>query len=126
MSKQIDQVSESPESEKPISKGVEAGVEKPVTIQPDAVPVMTPVTILQPVTAVTTNVPVETRFCECNDKCWWSYCCYSLGLLGCAGYNINLKLDKTISNCSTKMWLVFIISRIIGAGLVLAGFFVWG
>lgn len=119
-------------SEKPISKGLEAGVEQsaaevkqPVTMQPNPampVPVMTPVTIVQP---VANNVPIETRFCECNDTCWWCSCCFGIWFHSCTGLFMNLKLDKTMSNCTSILWLLYIIIEIIGAALFWAGMMIW-
>ena len=92
MSKSNDQA-----TEKSISKGFEAEIQpQPVTIQPDAVPVMTPMTITQPVTMISTNVPIQTRCCE-SDGPWWAYCCFGFWLHSFAGLFMNFKLDKNMS-----------------------------
>ena len=90
----IDQASEISGVDQP---GVEKfGVDQPVTIQPDSSgAVATPVTIVAPAAAV--HVPIQTGCCECSDGPWWGYCCFGLWFHSCAGFFMNLKLDKNMS-----------------------------
>ena len=95
----IDQASEISGVDPPgvAKSGVEKfGVDQPVTIQPDSsAAVATPVTIVAPAAAV--HVPIQTGCCECSDGPWWGYCCFGLWFHSCAGFFMNLKLDKNTS-----------------------------
>ena len=89
----IDQASEKyvvehPEVEK-------SGVNQPVTIQPDSsAAVVTPVTVVVPAAS---RIPIQTGCCECSDGPWWGYCCFGCWFHTCAGFFMNLKLDKNMS-----------------------------
>ena len=89
----IDQASEKyvvehPEVEK-------SGVNQPVTIQPDSsAAVVTPVTVVVPAAS---HIPIQTGCCESSDDPWWGYCCFGCWFHTCAGFFMNLKLDKNMS-----------------------------
>merc|ERR1712133_225999 len=70
------------------------------------------------VTPAAPNVPIQTGCCEYRDGPWWGYCCFGLWFHSCAGFFMNLKLDKNMSSCSTKIWLIYIIVEVI-AGILL-------
>ena len=85
----IDQASEISEVDQPgIAKsGAEkSGAEKFGVDQP--------VTIVAPAAV---HVPIQTGCCECSDGPWWGYCCFGLWFHSCAGFFMNLKLDKNMS-----------------------------
>ena len=69
--------------------GVEKSVvDQPVIIQPDSsAAVVTPAAV---------HVPIQTGCCECSDGPWWGYCCFGLWFHSCAGFFMNLKLDKNL------------------------------
>ena len=69
-------------------------IDQPVAIQPQSsAAVVTPVTIVTPAAP---HVPIQTGCCECSDGPWWGYCCFGLWFHSCAGFFMNLKLDKNM------------------------------
>ena len=71
-----------------------SGVDQPVIIQPDSsAAVVTPVTVVVP---AATHIPIQTGCCECSDGPWWGYCCFGLWFQSCAGFFMNLKLEKNM------------------------------
>ena len=87
--------------EKSVRKEIEARGNQPVTNQPNAVP---PVTVVQTETPLTTYVPIETRFCEFHDKCWWSYCWFAILFTNFAELCMDLKLGKNMRKFSSILW----------------------
>merc|ERR1712131_528920 len=87
----------------------------PVIQSQSSAAVVTPVTIVTPAAQ---HVPIQTGCCEYSDRPWWGYCCFGFWFHNCAGFFMNLKLDKNMSSCSTKIWLIYIIVEVI-AGILL-------
>ena len=65
----------------------------PVIQSQSSAAVVTPVTIVTPAAP---HVPIQTGCCEYSDGPWWGYFCFGLWFHNCAGFFMNLKLDKNM------------------------------